>query len=193
VASFAYPDLLSPLEHARSTLPPVLRTSPFFEWAQVLVAPFARVAAELAEYVSGLAYPRLATGDALAALASWVDEPRGGMDETEWRRLVLGAISARNSRANWTDDSARALVAEITQSPSVVVDTSAAGWVRWRARLTWRPTQEWLTRASATVAKGVPGGLMFQAILVPDGAFRWNQEPGWNVGLWCATLSRGVV
>ena len=193
MTSFAYPPLLSPLDHARDFLPPVLRTEPFFSYVQALLYPFARVDAELAEYVSGLAYPRLATGEALAALASWVDEPQGGMDETEWRRIVLGAISARVSRSNWTDDTARTTVSELTQSPSVVVDTSAAGWVRWRARLTWTPTQEWLTRASRTLARGVPDGLMFQAILVPDGALVWDSPPTWGVGLWCATLSRGVL
>lgn len=193
MAEFAYPPLLSPLEHARDTLPPVLRTTPFFEWAQSLVVPFAQTDAALAEYVSGLAYPRLATGDALAALGSWVNEPQGGLDETEWRRLVLCAIAGRVSRDSWNRDSARALVVALVQSDDVTVETMSAGWVRWRAPLVWTPTHGWLMRASRTLAAGVPDGIMFQATLTPPGAMIWDSAPGWTSGLWSATLSRGVL
>lgn len=193
MASFAYPPLLSPVEHARDFLPPVLRTSPFFEWVQTLIAPFARVDAELAEYVSGLAYPALASGASLDALGSWVGEERGGLTEWEYRRIVLGALSARAARLEWTDATAIAFVEALTGSTGVTARTTSAGWLRLEAGLTWTPSIDWLTRASALARRTVRDGLMFEVVLVPAGGMIWTGSPGWNTGLWSAVLSRGVL
>jgi hypothetical protein len=193
VTSFAYPPLLSPLEHARDNLPPVLRTDPFFGYVQALIYPFARVDAELAEYVSGIAYPETATGEALAARASWVDEPRGGMDEFEWRRIVLGARSARNARRSWTDATALAMVEALFGDVSPTIRTAGAGSISIRARLRWTPTPEWIRRAEGVLRKGVKVGLMWEAIAYPEGAFIFDGLPGLDAGALSWYLSGEAV
>lgn len=193
MSEFAYPPVLDPVEHVRDFLPPVLRASPFFEWAQSILTPLARLDAEVSGFVAGLAYPETATGDALAAVASWVDEPRGGMEEIEWRRIVLGARAARNARRSWTDATALAMVEALFGDVSPTIRTTAPGCIAIRARLRWTPTQEWIRRAEGVLRKGVKVGLMWEAIAYPEGAFIFDGLPGLDAGALSWYLSGEAV
>lgn len=183
MATWTYPSVLSPSEQAARLVPEHHRAGDWFAAMQVLLAPFCRVDAELAGYVSQLVDRDRARGEALDAIGSWVGEVRGGMPEWEYRRIVLGAIAGSVARETWTWATARGIVVALSGDPNTTI--ISYGPCEWTATadVTTSLSDEFIRRADAVLARSTRPGWFYSMHLRPAGWLVLDGVPGADVGL----------
>jgi hypothetical protein len=119
-----------------------------------------------------------ACGGALDLLGDWVNEPRGGLQDGEYRRIIggrrvvfAGGVTPRAVYRCW-ERMTEGEDATLTETPLEITLTTLASF---------NPTTTWLSRATSVLRDvRAAGRYVYGRIDVPGG-FRWD-ETGFEIG-----------
>ena len=184
-ATFTFPEPLDPWQHAREMTPPSHGSDEWIGFVAAVLTPLALASQEVAETTRQIADPEQATGARLAAIGTWAGLTQGGLAEHEFRRIVVGSLTARYCAEQWTWSRARALWIALTGAADgdVTVETLGPGCVSFTARIGWTPTDGYVARVGQILASAVRDGLDFEAFVVVDGWLVLDGSPGLDSGL----------
>jgi hypothetical protein len=184
VTTFVYPALVDSDQAVRDYLPPIEQGGPWETIYRILIQPMLDADAMAATLAAGLADVEIADEAALAALASRVGEPRGGLDLEEWRRLIAGALAARVAARAWSDATAWAMWRALTRVKDGEgwVRTLTAGALTFSGLIDFAPTEGWVERAQRVVGVAVPAGIEWDAMIGLRGALLVDEMPGLDAG-----------
>ena len=184
MATYPYPPTLDPSDLMR-LVPPHVRGGGWGDFLRAIMDDVSSLDADVADTVSQYVYRETASGDVLDALGSWVGEARGGLAEDDYRRIVLGALSAVRCRQAWTWEAARAMLERLTSARpgELTLEAMAGCQTRALALVRYHPTDALLRRMDRVLARAHPPGWAWSLHLYPEGALLADDLPGADVGL----------
>jgi hypothetical protein len=195
--TFPFVPPLDPWELARELTPPSMASPGWLAFVAACLKPMCLASAEAAETARQVADPNQATGSRLDQIGTWVGQARDGLPEHEFRRIVVGALSARYAAERWTWSRALAMWLALTGAAEdeVTVRTLGPACVSVWARLKWTPTDGYVSRAGGIIASAVPDGIEWEASMVTDGWLVLGGTPGLDSGLlsWYIAGAGGVA
>ena len=170
--SAIYPGITDWDALVRSWLPAPAAIGDSETFAQVLCWPWSVIEQGIESLAVGLADLDAADGWVTDVAGARVNEPRGGLDDTEYRRIVSGRRLAAGSlgtpRHVWA-----VLVALAGDDEGAIVtlqaDTSGVTGVSMWARVSFTPTDSYLLRAGAVLRDALPLSAEADATLATAG------------------------
>ncbi len=152
-----------------------------------LVEPLRSLESDNAALYAGVVELNDASGQVLDLLGDFVNEPRQGLSDQLYRRIIAGrrvakagAVTRPKVAAGW-----RAL----TGDPSGRMDEIGNASIILSASVSFTPTDPWLSRAGRVVRDLVGAGYQVTAAVSTPGAGRWQDPTApWNVGRWAYQL-----
>lgn len=151
-----------------------------------LVRPLGQIDDRVAALFSGLADLGDATGWVLDLAGDRVGEPRGGLSDNEYRRIIAGrrvaavtGCTAPTVYAGWV---------ALTESGEARLEQPGANTVLLTARVPYAPTTTWLQRAGLVVRDLVMAGVDVEATVYSAGTAVYDAIPGYDVGTYAWSL-----
>lgn len=154
------------------------------------VQPMQAIDEDYGRLFDGMSDVEDAGGAVLDIMGDDVGEPRSGLSDWEYRRVVAGrrVASARNGAgtpariwAGWIAlTGAAADQADYQELPPASVLLTA--------RLSWLPTTMYLARAGRVAADLMAAGYEVNAIAYVSGSATYGNTPGYGIGTYAATL-----
>ena len=157
--SAVYPTIEDWDAYVRGYLPAPAAIGASEDYAQALAWPWSVIDADLLALVSGLVDLGAAVGWVLDVAGAEVREPRGGLSDTEYRRIIAGRRLALGSTGSTAD--AWAVLVALAGSEDGAIwllhgpgGVSAAVWMQMR--VTFSPSAGYLLRAGAVMRDALP-------------------------------------
>lgn len=184
MTTYPYPSVLDPADLWR-LLPPHVRGGGWGQMLRECMDEVSALDAEVADLVSQYVYRESASGAVLDALGSWVGEARGGLDESEYRQVVLGALSAVRCRQAWTWEAARAMLERLAavRPEDLTLEMLAGCQTRAFGLVRYHPSDALVRRMDRVLARAHPPGWAWSLHLYPEGALIADEQPGADIGL----------
>lgn len=188
-----YPSIEDWEAQVRSLLPAPSALGDGEAFAQALASPWSLLEQLVEAFATGAADVELAPGWVLDVLGQRVGEPRGGLDDTRYRRIIAGRREALGSLG--TSEHVAAVVRALTLCGddlqiALLVDEAtglAAVWVQ--ARVAFSPAGAWLIRAAAVLRAALPLDAEAVASVYETGALILDGLPPLDAGRFAYTLS----
>jgi len=189
-APFVYPMIGDWTQYVAERAPSTLGPDPQWFATTILLDGLSELDASTASMVMGLD-PSAAVGAQLDQLGSWVDERRAGLDDAEYRRIVMGREAAQTSDgglgALWplwlaltgaAPDSARIVVVPFTGAPIAYFE----------AIVLTEPSVPFMKRAGDVLRDAVAFPIDAAGVVGLASGLSWNELPAWNSGTWGSVL-----
>lgn len=160
-------DLVTPSE----LLPGITARGLATAYTDALVAPLVEIDGRVTEIVLGIEDLAEAGGGILDLLGDWASEPRGGLSDGEYRRIIAGrrvALERTVERpAIWRGwvGLTEPLQGAMDEAPNEV---SLTAWV------TYQPSTAWVQRVAGVARELVSGGAYVYGLIAPPGTYLWG-------------------
>lgn len=168
---------------ALALLPDVAARPPGDEYFLATVQPLQRLDDSIALLSAPLSD---ASGDTLDLLGDWVGEPRGGLSDAEYRRIIAGRRVVR--AGGTTPWRVAAMWAALTESPTATVTAQGAGSVSMTALVPYTPSGAWLRRAGGIVMDSIALGVGVSAAIYKTTSAVYDAAPGYDIGTYAWSL-----
>jgi hypothetical protein len=175
---YGYPVIADWSAHVTALLPDVVAREGGAEWHAALMAPLGPLDDRLSEIYGGVAEIGDAAGSLLDLLGDQVGEQRGGLGDSDYRRLIAARRVARASGVD-VRGVARAWAA-LTAPGTTEIREPGTSSLYLRATVGWTPSERWLVRAAAVVRDVVPAGVDVEALIVRGDSAIFGQSPGFT-------------
>lgn len=153
------------------------------------VAPLSPIYDDLSGLANGLADLADADGYALDLAGDLEGEPRGGLGDAEYRRIIGGAQVVNTETRRRSIPRIRAAWVALTGADVVSVRTAGPLSVHMTALIDFRPTSTYLVRAGRILRRAVTGGVAIEALLYDAGtALYGDPVTGYGVGTYAWTV-----
>lgn len=173
---YGYPVVSDWSAHVTALLPDVVAREGGAEWHAALLAPLGPLDDRLSDIYGGIAEIGDAAGPLLDLLGDYVGEPRGGLGDGDYRRLIA---ARRVARASGVDVRAVARAwAALTAPGTTTIREPGTSSLYLRAVVGWTPSGRWLARAAAVVRDTVAAGVDVEALIVRGDSAIFGQSPG---------------
>lgn len=189
MSSLVYPIIGDWSRYVAERVPSYLGRDPQWSVVLTLAAPLVALDASVASMTMGLD-PVIAVGAQLDQLGTWLDEPRAGLDDAEYRRIILGRQGAQTSDGGvsalwqvWL-----ALTGIGASDANIVTVPWVSPLVWFEARLQVEPTVPWRRRAGAVWRDSVAFPIDALGVVALATGLVWNTVSGWNIGSWGSAL-----
>lgn len=162
-------------------------------FALSLASPWATLEQLVEAFGSGAADVELAPGWVLDVLGARINEPRGGLDDTRYRRIVAGRRVALGSLG--TSPHVVAVLRALTLCGAdirldLLVDEASGVAAVWlQARVAFAPVGAWLIRAADVLRDALPLSVEAVASVYESGALVFDGIPGLDTGRLAYTLT----
>ena len=194
---FSYPLIGDWDAHVSGRSPSVLRTNPQWDFTRELAAQLEDIEASTASIVYELD-PALAVADRLDKAGARVFEPRGGLDDGEYRRIILArevaGIAHGTAPGIWVTWLALAGVgsslASIGRAPGDPDHLPAGAvipvppCVVLTAQITATPSIPFVRRAGVVIRDAIAAQYDVSATFLLSRSAVWAGAPGWTSGYW---------
>lgn len=168
-----------PVELDPASLVPDIAARPV-DYLGTLTAPIVALDDEIRLIYAGLTDLGEAVGDVLDLAGAVIGETRGGLSDSEYRRIIAGRRAAR--RGGTTPAAVLAGWVALTEGADATADAPGASTVRLRARVSYQPTSLWLRRARGVVLDLVAAGMDVDATVYGAGTATYDGVPGYDAG-----------
>ena len=186
-----YPTIQDYDAHVRSYLPAPAAIGASESYVQALASPWARMEADIEALVLGLVDLDVAPSWVLDVAGARVGEARGGLSDTEYRRIIAGRrLSIGSSGSN--ADVYRVLLALAGTSTGRILlitnTTTGLSGVWLQALIALSPTAGYLLRAGAVLRDALPLDAEAVATVYVSGSLTFDAPPPLDAGLLAYTL-----
>lgn len=175
-----YPETLDP-----ASLLPDVAARPV-DYLGALTGPLVDLDERVRLIYAGMSDLGDAVGVVLDLAGGAIGEGRGGLSDSEYRRLIAGRRAAR--RGGTTPAAVLAGWVALTDGVDATADAMGAATVRLRARVDYAPTGTWLRRARAVVLDLVAAGMDIDATIYRAGTATYDGVPGYDAGTYAWSL-----
>lgn len=183
VPVYSYPQIGDWDAWLAARTPSTLLPSPQFDLLNALADPIRALDADAAGIMYGLDLSA-AVGAQLDQLGSWVDEPRGGLGDAEYRRIVGGRYAASRTGCAVTSVWEMWLALTGAQEGDARIVTDVPGVVYLEAQIDFVPSVSYLRRGYSVIRDTVAYPLPFVAAVGNSNTATWGGLNGWNLGAW---------
>lgn len=167
-------------------LPDVAANGSGLAFFRTLVQPLLDIDDQIATLYAGLVELEDADGGTLDLHGDIVGEPRGGLSDTLYRRIIAGRYVARAGAV--TRPRVYAGWAALSGSSNATME-ELAGAVRLVAPVSFTPSDIWLSRAGAVVRDLMGASYQATAIVTTSVSSRFDDvSTPWGVGRWAYQL-----
>lgn len=174
-----------PPELVPSELLPDIAARPV-DYLGALTRPIVALDDEIRLIYAGLTDLGDAVGSVLDLAGGVIGETRGGLSDSEYRRILAGRRAARTGGT--TPAAVLAGWIALTEGADATADAPGAATVRLRARVSYAPTSVWLRRARGVVLDLVAAGMDVDATLYRAGTAVYDGVPGYDAGTYAWSL-----
>lgn len=181
-----YPEIADREAYTAALLPDIAANGDGAEFFAALVRPLLELDDEIAALYAGLVELEDAAGVVLDIHGDQVGEPRQGMSDLLYRRLIAGRYVARAGAV--TRPRVYAGWSALTGSSAATME-ELGGAVRLVAPVDFQPTGVWLLRAGAVVRDLMGGSYQATALVTVPSTARFDDSiTPWGVGRWAHQL-----
>lgn len=176
-------------ETAEGLLPHPAAAGDGLLYFQTLTRPLAELDGNASSIYAGRVDLEQAKGVVLDLIGDTFNEPRGGLEDHEYRRLIAGrrvawagAVTPPRVWAGWV---------ALTDLRSGRLRNLGSASIQLEARVDWIPSSLFLDRAGRVVDALVGAGWEASALMAPPGTAHFNEHPGFTVGTFAYQLRTG--
>lgn len=184
--SSVYPTISDFDALVRSLLPAPAAIPPGEDYAQALAYPWSLMEIGLEALVVGLVDIDAAAGGVLDLAGSRVGESRGGLDDTEYRRIIAGRRLAIGSYGRPSD--VAAVFAALTGAEVRLYRLASGPDLVMFGQVAWTPTTPYLKRAGAVLGDAVEYGVVVEASLYPTAGMLFDAGPPFDAGVFAYSI-----
>lgn len=141
------------------------------DYTDALTAPLVELDERLGEVVTQVLDLYEAAGSLLDLLGDWSGEPRGGLTDAEYRRIIAGRRVVLE--ATVTPPAVWRAWTGLTDALTATIDESVAG-VILTAFVDFVPTILWVVRVAVVVRDLIGAGIEPYGLLAPPSTFLWD-------------------
>lgn len=148
---------------------------------RALVAPLVQIDTD----VTALLAAGEALWDAAGATLDWlgaqIGEPRAGLGDDEYRRIIAGRRTVLRGSAMTASGILRVIRALSGTEDADVINTGPGRWVG-EGRLEAAPTTTWVARAGSVLRAAAPAGSAWSVTFSAPGTAMFDELPGFEAG-----------
>lgn len=178
-----YPEIVDWDAYSASLLPDVAANGQGADFFRLLVEPLRVLDDRVSTLYAGIVEIEDASGPTLDLLGDYAGEPRQGLSDRLYRRIIAGRRVARSGGV--TRPKVYAGWAALTGSSSARMEELGSASVRLSAAVDFTPSGVWLGRAASVVRDLIGTGYQATAsVITPVSARYADPTTPWGVGLW---------
>jgi len=160
------------------------------DFVTALCKPWSEIEQAIETLTVGIVEPATAPMWVLEALGARVGEPVGGLEPTEYLRIIEGRRTSAASTGSRVDVYATLLaLTDATEGRFAVLEGSTSASIALSAYMSAVPSPTFLIRAARILRDAIPLGTEGEAVIRVASTMVWGEGPAWGSGTWGYTLS----